>query len=355
MANEKFLLLTNVSINDVNDRNSSTGKLLKSLFMLGPSPAVMKFGKVSVKSTNQENVNNDSLIVNTSFTIYESYLNYSLKYISERGISSSSDARKNTDTDTPNASDDTNKQEPQSSLKQLSIGTQLSVKLLLKSGSITEGYSEWTLGVNEEVEESLLESIKSALINKQFKTAYDIASKNIESDGLIPIELKTYINSNAPAKVPFIGNCVFSIDSGLTSENSEYDQMVSLGVGPIDARTKSPDEDALLIMNYNVVGDITDGKLNTAFLKLIKDIKNKLNTDTADRYDREETQNEISKFINTKFKNSGKSEDYKLFLTIRDWVESQIKKNNLEPNIEESHSPEKYVKLSEVKNKVYYY
>lgn len=308
-----YKLLTSVSIDSTNDRNSSIGKLLKSTFILGPSVPVDKHGKVEIIGTHMER---------------ESYAHYSmlnaccaLKHVYEA----------DKDTDASDNKSDTS----------LFVGdTDFTVRCLLPN----EGFTLWTIVVNNESID-VLNDIKSLVESGEFKNAYLLASKQSKTDGLVPIRCETYINPKAKCQCPFIGNCRFSCDSGSADNDSSEDVTLSLGVAPIDAKTKKTSENSIMMLNYNVVGNIIGNAQVNAVMNAIGKSDN----------DEDDKANELSKFISHKFKNTGDQTMYKDFVKIRDFIAQQIAANNLELNETSSDGPLDFVKFSGNKNKLFYY
>ena len=327
-----YKLLTKLEITDVNKRNTSDGKLLKTAFLLGPSKPVLKYGKVklasddtsdstestdSAESSSQssDSAESSSQSSEESYSIYDSYVKLTRKY-----------------------EDDSN--------GTFEVGSIVTISVQLPY----EGCTVWELAISKNADE---DSIIDTLISKKFKAAYLSASANSSTDGLVPLSMATYINTKAKCNCPFIGNCRFSFDSG-TEGSSDLSGTVSLAVAPVDVIKKKPSLDSMMSLVYNVVGDITDGKIGQ-LKQLITNFINNKDNDSNDQNDIKNLSDELSKFIKSKFKNTGDQTMYSEFVKIRDYIEKQIAAKNLEFNKDDSDGPLEFVKFSSNKNKLFYY
>lgn len=329
-----FVEICSYSINSASDRYTKEGKILKSAFRIGSSDSVKSSGKVII-DTNDAVMATDDITTpeeqNSSDTADNSKDNESYHYtlleactnLHIRSINEADDEQ-----DTAKQSANVPKFEP---------GQDLYVQVLLPG----EGCSIWHIQIDRR---SSVHAVKKALQSKNFSAAFNIAGKSTESDGLVPLSVKTYMNKNAKCKCPFIGHCRYAFDSG-TEKLSEESNTVCLAVAPIDPRTNKPDEETVFKAVYNIVGDISGGVINSLTKLVNKGSGDRLSSRDEDT-DEEGISDEVSKFLNKKFKCVGDSTMYANFVKIRNFIEKQLSENNLEYNDSESESVTRYSKLT---------
>lgn len=442
MANTNVVRLCNLEVN-TKDRLTDNGKLLKSIFMLGPSKAVISNGKIVDSGTQQDNQNqpsedsqtdstdnqnqqpersqtdntnnqnqpsensqtdnadnqtqsqtqtqtNDSLFREHSYTILEACFNLNRIFeaeddaaasnlitglrnlatndsdTSQEDTSQSSDQdsnntasdsdseRSQSDSDTSNDSDDEaqdtedSNNDDYTSDSTFNAGERYTFRVLLPN----EGYTEWEIVFNAAC--SNIDQAKNYIRAKKFKQAYNIASNGIESDGFVPVRLSTFVVDNMKIAPPFVGHCRYGFDSG-SDEGEEDNRTICLAIAPINARTNKTDSKLLIQTVYNVVGDISDGKLAS----LLTNIRNAA-TSTSDNRgyddddDSDNASDELSKFLHKKFKCVGDQTMYKNFLEIKKFIQKHLNNNNLEYVKEESTNIKLY-ENSVARTKVIYF
>lgn len=421
MANTNVVRLCNLEVS-TKDRLTDNGKLLKSIFMLGPSKAVISNGKIIDSGTQQNNQNqpsensqtdnannqnqqpensqvdsensqnqpsensqndsaaghaqtqsqaqtqaNDSLFREHSYTILEACLNLNKVFEAEDDTAASnlitglrnlanndsntqqddttqssnqdsdnaandsddehsqSDSDSNDDSDNDEAQDtEDNNNDESTSDNTFNAGEHYTFRVVLPN----EGYTEWEVVFNSAC--SNIDQAKNYIRAKKFKQAYNIASDGVDSDGFVPVRLSTFVVDNMKIAPPFIGHCRYGFDSG--SEDGEEDnRTICLAIAPINARTNKTDSNLLIQTVYNVVGDISDGKL----ANLLTNIRNAATSTSDDRYyndndDSDNANDELSKFLHKKFKCVGDQTMYKYFLEIKKFIQTHLKNNNLE-------------------------
>jgi hypothetical protein len=198
-----------------------------------------------------------------------------------------------------------------------------------------EGYTQWKVAIDSRAD---IKAVKNAIRAKKFKTAYQIASKDTKSDGLVPLSATTYINKKPPIYPAFIGHCRYGFDSG-SMDGPEDNLTICLAVAPINAKTNKPSEDTVIKAVYNVVGDITGGVLGNLAATITQKVRDAADGKSS-RYDRDydnddkdsekNASEELSKFLNKKFRCVGDHTMYDEFLSIRKFIKSHLGDNTLE-------------------------
>lgn len=326
----------------VDARTSDKGKLLKNLFMIGPSKAVVKKGKIefitSTSNTDSNNTNNaessnnatnsqsnstgdnnsntanSSYIRNRNYTIYEAYSRMRL-ICEEDTPAQSSSSNQQQSTDSTDGSD---------SFK--SGGPIYKFQVVLPS----EGYTEWevTFDANCQNVEQAINAIKA----KNFKQAFEIASQGLKSDGLVPTSMSTFVVKNPKTPPAFIGHCRYGFDSGADDTNVDS-RTVCLAIAPIIGNTNKPDQNFVIQAIYNITGDVTGGILGKVLTSLKgifkKDNDRDYYNDSSDEVE-QKISDEVSKYLKSTFKCVGDSTMYDNFLTIKKYLDTQVKEGNLE-------------------------
>lgn len=277
-----------------------------------------------------------------NYSIFESYMAYR-DYIfnedsdtnSQFGKDHASDKGSDNKLDkkiSKNAADNDNKDEIGKA--EFNPGSAIYVQVLLPN----EGYSIWQLYADQQASNiPSLKAIQKLLMAKKFKQAYQFASKLSPSEGLVATRCESYLNTNID--LPFLGHCRYAINASNDDDAGE-NQSISFAIAPINCVTKKPGEDYVLLARYNVTGDFTNGKageLSAALSKHFSDVaagrKNLIPSERDlddDEYD-DETQEAIDKFLGNLFKTPGDDSMYKEFVEIRDYLNDQIERGNLEP------------------------
>jgi len=336
---------------DVSARYGKVGRILKSAFLLGPSDAVKSKGKIYVEidgipdedekaddqhlsddidkadkgsKKNKSSKDNEGLIKH-NYSIFEScsLLNNYIKYKTKYEAGSVND----------NTSDE------QSSMQFTDTfisGGEFIVRVVLDK----EGFSEWKLLVNADVSAKHYNAIKTALKSGEFKKAYNIAGNFTDTDGLVPISCKTYIYKKPRVHVPWLGYCRYGFAAGTKDNDPAVANTLYLAVAPFDASkggkpdAKGSSNDKIVFKTaYNITGDISDGKLG-ALVNFFKDrAMQAVDRITGDRdYDSNEADDEITKYLKSRFKCTGDSSMFEQFNQIRDYIETKLKEEDKESN-----------------------
>ena len=349
MADSNVWKISELSISSPDERFSNEGKMLKSMWMLGPSKAVISKGVITdLGNTGSETSNTDNndntgdasadnkeQSANTNsesfchtYSILEAFSHLHKLYEDSTGDDSNQQSNDNGDKDN----------EAQVGKFSYSEGNVYEFNV----GIVDEGYTTWKVAIDSRADAG---SVKNAIRAKKFKEAYNIASKSVKSDGLVPLSCTTYIRKAPGGKKdiqpPFIGHCRYAIDSGYESEyrsSGDKDGLtLCLAVAPINGRTKKPDEDVVIQAVYNVTGDITGGVIGKLAASATSKIRDKaLGTDSrqykdSDDKDSEESQSdELSDWLHKKFRCVGDHTMYNNFKSLREFIKKQVAAGNLE-------------------------
>lgn len=349
MADSNVWKISELSISSPDERFSNEGKMLKSMWMLGPSKAVISkgvitdLGNTGSETSNTDNndntgdasTNNKEQSTNTNseafyhtYSILEAFSHLHKLYEDSTGEDSNQQSNDNGDKDN----------EVQVGKFSYSEGNVYEFNV----GIVDEGYTTWKVAIDSRADAG---SVKNAIRAKKFKEAYNIASKSVKSDGLVPLSCTTYIRKAPGGKKDiqpaFIGHCRYAIDSGYESEyrsSGDKDGLtLCLAVAPINGRTKKPDEDVVIQAVYNVTGDITGGVIGKLAASATSKIRDKaLGTDSnrykdSDDKDSEESQSdELSDWLHKKFRCVGDHTMYNNFKSLREFIKKQVAAGNLE-------------------------
>lgn len=342
--------ISELSISSPDERFSNEGKMLKSMWMLGPSKAVISKGVITdLGNTGSETSNTDNndntgdasadnkdQSTNTNsesfchtYSILEAFSHLHKLYEDSAGKDSNQQSNDNGGEDN----------EVKVGKFSYSEGNVYEFNV----GIVDEGYTTWKVAIDSRAD---IGSVKNSIRAKKFKEAYNIASKSVKSDGLVPLSCTTYIRKDPGGKKdiqpPFIGHCRYAIDSGYESEyrsSGDKDGLtLCLAVAPINGRTKKPDEDVVIQAVYNVTGDITGGVLGKLAASATSKIRDKaLGTDSSNRYrdsddkDSEDNQSdELSDWLHKKFRCVGDHTMYNNFKSLREFIKKQVAAGNLE-------------------------
>ena len=349
MADGNVWKISELSISSPDERFSNEGKMLKSMWMLGPSKAVISKGVITdLGNTGSETSNTDnndntgdasadnkeqSASTNSesfchTYSILEAFSHLHKLYEDSTGE------------DSNQQSNDNNGKDNEAEVGKFSYSEGNVYEFNV--GIVDEGYTTWKVAIDSRAD---IGSVKNSIRAKKFKEAYNIASKSVKSDGLVPLSCTTYIRKDPGGKKdiqpPFIGHCRYAIDSGYESEyrsSGDKDGLtLCLAVAPINGRTKKPDEDVVIQAVYNVTGDITGGVLGKLAASATSKIRDKaLGTDSSrykdsDDKDSEESQSdELSDWLHKKFRCVGDHTMYNNFKSLREFIKKQVAAGNLE-------------------------
>lgn len=316
---------------DEEDRNSAIGRYIKNAWIIGPSKAVKSFGKIILedKAPSSSNKSTSNTKSNTDDNKKESYSifnsNLSLRY-------------------------NTKFEADGKSSSEVPVFSSFTVKVGIEGN----GYTEWKVLLKNL---NALIPVKTAIKAGAFKEAYNFASNDKESDGLIVVSVKTFIANNTDTREclpPFMGHCRYGFDAG--SEDTNIDaNTICLAIAPIDAKNNKPSQDLIFRSTYSVVGDITDGILGD-ILNFAKDATKKvgsqvipgLSSGSDRRYsddkesDEQKATNKLSDFLHKKFKCVGDQNMYPQFKQICDYIKRNVSNKRLEYMESESTNPVAY-------------
>lgn len=349
MADGNVWKISELSISSPDERFSNEGKMLKSMWMLGPSKAVISKGVITdLGNTGSETSNTDNnentgdastdnkeQSTNTNseafchtYSILEAFSHLHKLY--EDGSGEDSNQQSNDNSGKDNEVEVGKFSYSEGNVYEFNVGI------------VDEGYTTWKVAIDSRSDAG---SVINAIRAKKFKEAYNIASKSVKSDGLVPLSCTTYIRKDPGGKKdiqpPFIGHCRYAIDSGYESEyrsSGDKDGLtLCLAVAPINGRTKKPDEDVVIQAVYNVTGDITGGVIGKLAASATSKIRDKaLGTDSSrykdsDDKDSEDNQSdELSDWLHKKFRCVGDHTMYNNFKSLREFIKKQVAAGNLE-------------------------
>ena len=195
-----------------------------------------------------------------------------------------------------------------------------------------EGFTEWHVHFDKRANrEAAIKAIKS----KNLKAALDIASKGVGTDGLVPVYCATYIVKKPKLAPAFMGHCRYGFDCGSEDSDTEDNLNVCLAVAPIDGVTNKPNENCVISATYNIIGDITGGKIGELAAALNKKAddyaQGEKSYDSGDEEDNEKNQaDKISEFLHKAFKCTGDQSMYAQFNQIKKFIDDNLKDGNLE-------------------------
>ncbi len=365
---QNYILYNNyVAFDDPAEANtgrlSQPGKVLKANFFMGPCkasgikinveiPSLSQTQQTDNKQTDNKQTDNkqtDKPNESYNYTIAESYTKYinALSMVNEagKGYYGSKSSTEFGDAGGDNAKSKENAAKQDKGTKDFYAGAHMYVQVLLPN----EGYTKWHILVNKEIQDATsLKAISNFIQAKKFKEAYKYASSKVQSDGLVFMSAKTYLNKDQ--QIPFLGRCRYAINAS-EDEDSGEDQSISFAVAPINGVTKKPDEAYVFLVKYNITGDFTNGKageLYASFVRHLDDVnagKARLGQPSRDSDDDDNT-DELDKFLTDQFKTPGDDSMYNRFLQIRNYINDCIKNNTLElkTNDNETNEPKSYAK-----------
>ena len=356
----------------VKNSNADLQKLLKSVFLLGPSKAVLSKGDIIVSSSrvaqDSDDQSNDQTPNQTSqnqsdnnqpSSSGESSSSESYNYSIFEALSFLRKCNKVYEDDNEDASDSENEPSEESSAEDEGsdkdssrddskdsntdhefADTDLEVVVNLPN----EGCTKWHLRLNNVTDEA---KVINALKSKKFKAAFDIANsqaaKVVQGDqsaeGITVLSATTMIDKKKELLAPFIGKCRWAFDVGSEDNNDESFDL-EIAIAPIDGKSKKPKTSTIYHAVFNIVGDITNGKLDwfDKFIKAKEFVTG--NEDSNSDNDASET---LHKWLQSNFKLVGDSSMYDDFLKVRKFVEDNLKKKTIEPNNDESSSITSYI------------
>lgn len=378
-----YILVCKCSITSVNDKLSKIGKILKSIFLNGPSQSVRDSGKVTVEltqledtasseeqkdkenkedkeSSNKETTNKDSN--DNKETAQEESYKYSIQesfYNIKRIFEDDNETDDSSVDDIDDTSDSNDNEENNDDKKVFKPGDALKIKVLLPN----EGFTLWTIQLDKRANTT---AVMAAIKSKDFKRAYQLARKGLNTAGLIPLAAETYMNSKS--KLPFMGHCQYALDAG-SNDKTENANFVSMAIAPLDGKKNNQtSQDIVFEIKFDIIGDISNGEIerslnntdkdndedNTSmskkdFIKAMKELNSDSKNDTINLADM------VSKWLKNKFKCIGDSKMYDNFNKLREFVSNQANDGNLEFLDDESDNIKKYSKLGAVKKSLIYY
>ena len=365
---QNYILYNNyVAFDDPAEANtgrlSQPGKVLKANFFMGPCkasgikinveiPSLSQTQQTDNKQTDNKQTDNkqtDKPNESYNYTIAESYTKYTnaLSMVNEagKGYYGSKSTTEFGDAGGDNARSKENAAKQDKGTKDFYAGAHIYVQVLLPN----EGYTKWHILVNKEIQDATsLKAISNFIQAKKFKEAYKYASSKVQSDGLVFMSAKTYLNKDQ--QIPFLGRCRYAINAS-EDEDSGEDQSISFAVAPINGVTKKPDEAYVFLVKYNITGDFTNGKAGELYASLVRHLddvnagKARLGQTSRDSDDDDNT-DELDKFLTDQFKTPGDDSMYNRFLQIRNYINDCIKDNTLElkTNDNETNEPKRYAK-----------
>lgn len=353
-------------ISFLKNSTAETQKLLKAVFLLGPSKAVLSNGNVIVskvkidqdveddQSENQDNEtqtdesSEDSSNESYNYTILEalSFLRYNKVYEDDDSskkdsVKSGEESPKEDDgdeekSDAKNDIDDKNKEDTDHEFND----TDLEVVVNLPN----EGCTKWHIRLNNITDE---DKVIAALKSKKFKAAYDIANAQAASvveegqsaEGITILSATTMLDKKREQLAPFIGKCRWAFDVG-TDDNNAESLDLEIAIAPIDGKSKKPMERTVYHTVFNIVGDITNGSLEGF------DTLDKIKEFMADNEDsdRDNDASEVlHKWLQSNFRCVGDSSMYDDFLKVRTFIDNNLKKKTIEFSKNDSSSIANYI------------
>ena len=353
-------------ISFIKNSTAETQKLLKAVFLLGPSKAVLSNGNVIVskvkidqdvedeqsenqdKETQTDESSEDSSNDSYNYTILEalSFLRYNKVY--EDDDSSKEDSVKNSEespkeddgdeekSDAKNDIDDQNKEDTDHEFSD----TDLEVVVNLPN----EGCTKWHIRLNNITDE---DKVIAALKSKKFKAAYDIANAQAASvveegqsaEGITILSATTMLDKKREQFAPFIGKCRWAFDVG-TDDNNAESLDLEIAIAPIDGKSKKPMERTVYHTVFNIVGDITNGSLE-GFDTLDKIKEFMADNEDSDRDN--DASDVLHKWLQSNFRCLGDSSMYDDFLKVRTFIDNNLKKKTIEFSKNDSSSIANYI------------
>ena len=353
-------------ISFLKNSTAETQKLLKAVFLLGPSKAVLSNGNVivskvkidqDVEDDQSENKDNETQTYESSedssndsynYTILEalSFLRYNKVY--EDDDSSKEDSVKNSEespkeddsdeekSDAKNDIDDKNKEDTDHEFSD----TDLEVIVNLPN----EGCTKWHIRLNNITDEG---KVIAALKSKKFKAAYDIANAQAASvveegqsaEGITILSATTMLDKKREQLAPFIGKCRWAFDVG-TDDNNAESLDLEIAIAPIDGKSKKPMERTVYHTVFNIVGDITNGSLE-GFDTLDKIKEFMAGNEDSDRDN--DASEVLHKWLQSNFRCVGDSSMYDDFLKVRKFIDNNLKKKTIEFSKNDSSSIANYI------------
>lgn len=322
--------ICNISIDKEEERTGTVGKLLFNTFVKGPSDAVKSYGKVTVSqsqgsSSTSGNQSGGQQGSNGSQSGSSSGGNEKYNY----SILRASTALSKTFEEDNSSEEESN--------EFVSGGGKYTVEVELPD----EGITQWVISFNSNASGNIDKAI-AAIKSKDFLAAYKIASNKLGTDGFAVMSVSTSIHDRADKKdhCPFIGNCNYAFDSG-SEETSDEDMTVCLAIAPLDMKTSKTNGNIVIKVVYDILGDISNGgSLKALLLSIIKSNPNENNTYSDEEINK--VSDEVSKYLNRKFKCIGNSKMYDNFKNIRNYVVKNIKANTLAYDKSYSQDIKKY-------------
>lgn len=353
-------------ISFIKNSTAETQKLLKAVFLLGPSKAVLSNGNVIVskvkvdqdveddQSENQDNEtqadesSEDSSNESYNYTILEalSFLRYNKVYedddsSKEDSVKSGEESPKEDDgdeekSDAKNDIDDKNKEDTDHDFGDTDIEVIVNLP--------NEGCTKWHIRLNNITDE---DKVIAALKSKKFKAAYDIANAQAASvveegqsaEGITILSATTMLDKKREQLAPFIGKCRWAFDVG-TDDNNAESLDLEIAIAPIDGKSKKPIERTVYHTVFNIVGDITNGSLE-GFDTLDKIKEFMAGNEDSDRDN--DASEVLHKWLQSNFRCVGDSSMYDDFLKVRMFIDNNLKKKTIEFSKNDSSSIANYM------------
>ena len=314
-------------------------KILMTMFLNGPSKAVMNSGKVFIKDTNNTAPDNDAqnkennAEQNTdkpadssnnadsekassesyNYSLFEAFSRLNRTRFYEDDINMDNNDNKSDEDESEHSDDNVS-------------DTEFIVVVDLPN----EGCTKWRVRLDNV---SDVTKVKNAIISKKFRTARDLANKlaNANNKDGQPIEalkvlsVSTMIDKNNEPYAPFVGRCRWAFDVG--SDSLEDSAELEIAIAPFNCKKQPPKPDEKIIYHsvYKIIGDITDGSLEG--FEMIGKVKDFFNGD--DNQEGNDPSKSLSDWLHKRFKCVGDSSMYKQFLAIRKFVKECIKNKTL--------------------------
>lgn len=340
-----------LSIDSIDSADGNIGRLLLAAWDKGPSPAVLKSpsGFIEVNSGNNTNSKQTTPDENAKYTpedteqssdkkesyshIYSILESFNLmRLVCEENDKSGAEQSGNSNSDTTNnAKSDTAQDSKQSSV---TVNT-FTVKVGIKG----VGYTEWKVAFRSNaIINDALNNVKKG----KFKEARDIASKDLEVSGLVPLSAETYIEGNDVKKnvnPPFIGHCNFAMLAGADNDDTKGDSELAIAITPYLASTLKPNKSIIIKAVYEILdlNGLTGGLLGEVALDVKNAVKDQIvGNDSSSRWSgrddnsgnvNADVADKLNEFLKKKFsKTSGNEERYQLYLSMAKFVQNALSK-----------------------------
>ena len=288
MFDKPTFIISDYHIAGTADRLSTEGKVLRSVWIKGPSKATLDHGSVSdvkfilhqskKKSDNVED-SQDKPDTNSSdtsdsgesaqggsgsnngnteegftrtYSIYEAFKKY--KYVCE---DSPDGGDGGSDSGTPDAGSNDNPpppEQPKPKVKHAVSDRRFleGYKLRFKVGINGEGWTEWIVAVDKRAN---IKEIIDLIKKMKFKEAFDKAGSKSDIDGIIPMSAVTRVYkevaSENKVEPPFIGYCGYGFGAGNFRDTGD-DVTLTLAMAPFNMVDNKKSEETVIKAVYNI-------------------------------------------------------------------------------------------------------